>query len=140
MNAFARVQALQKTAKRKPKGRLEREVQVGVMAYLATRTDVFWWRANTQAGFAPSGQFMRSGVKGQPDLFCVQAPAGRLIGIELKREKGGRVSPDQERFAANLIAHGGVYCVARGTEDVERVLGSVRAHVVRVGGKRVIRR
>ena len=122
------------------KGRRESEVQAGIIAYLSTRNDVFWWRANTQAGIAPSGQFMRAGVKGQPDILCVQAPTGRLYGIEVKREKGGKVSLDQQRWGTNLISHGGVYLVATCVEEVAGALGHPQVHIVKVGPTRVIPR
>ncbi len=128
--------------RKRSKGRKESEVSASIQAYLAMRNDIFWWRANTSAGMAPSGQYMRSGMKGQADIQGVQAcvvPSwiqpreneifGRFIAIEVKREKGGKVSAEQERWGANVMNHGGLYIVARGAGDVEDALGTERVKI-----------
>lgn len=120
--------------------RRESLVAAGVHAYLKTRTDVFFWRANTGAGIAPSGQFMRSGLKGQGDFLGLQAPEGRFIGIECKRERGGKLSRDQERFLENVRRHGGIAIVARSVDDVAIALGVVRAYVQKALPEMVIPR
>jgi len=122
------------------KGRRESEVSAGVQAYLSMRTDFWWWRANVQAGIAPSGRFMRSGVRGQADIQGILAPEGRFVGIELKRERGGALSEAQETWGKNVTAHGGLYLVARSVADVEQGLGPIRAHVVKVMKERIIPR
>lgn len=119
------------------KGRLEREVSAAVTDYLSTRTDFFSWRANTSAGIAPSGQFMRNGKKGQSDVQGIQFPEGRFFSFELKRERGGIVGPDQERWLANIQNHGGVSVVVRSVEDVIAALGPVRGNIPKLVVKRV---
>lgn len=137
------------------KGRRESEVSAAIQAYLSTRTDLFWWRANTQAGVARSGQYMRSGVKGQADIQGVQprlhnvlvvrndqrAPAtwiyGQFFAIEVKREKGGKLSEDQRRWGENVANHGGIYIVARSVRDVAEALGPELAKVDKVTKPRV---
>lgn len=120
--------------------RRESVVSAGVHGYLETRTDVFFWRANTGAGIAPSGQFVRSGLKGQGDYLGLQAPEGRFISIECKRERGGKESPDQQRFRENVIRHGGIAVVVRSVDEVAAALGPVRAHVVKLHREMVIPR
>ncbi len=123
------------------KGRLEREVQAGILAYLAIRTDIFWWRANIQAGMAPSGQYMRSGgIPGAPDIQGIQFPLGRFFGIETKREFGGVFSPDQLRWKANCEAHGGIYIGATAIEAVQIGLGPCMANIPKQKRKRVYHR
>lgn len=125
----------------KSKGRLERDVQAGVIAYLELRTDFFFWRANISAGVAPSGRFMKSGGKsGAPDIQGIQWPSGRFIGIELKREVGGTVSDDQERWGKNCTNHGGLYVVARSIKEVEIALGPALACIPKLNRKRVYHR
>lgn len=79
-------------------------------------------------------------MKGQSDFFCIQAPEGKWVAIEVKREKGGKISDEQIRFGANIVLHGGKYIVARDVETVAKALGPVRAHVVKIRPPRVIHR
>lgn len=106
---------------RKSNGKRERVIQAEVLAYLSSRDDLYFWRQNVSAGVAPSGQYMRSGVKGTPDIFCVKD--GKIYGFELKREKGGKVSKDQQMFGSNLTAAGGIYVVVTSVDQVMEALG-----------------
>mgnify|MGYP000990040508 CR=1 FL=1 len=54
--------------------------------------------------------------KGIADLYAIRE--GRSVWIEVKTERG-RLSKDQERYRAEIEAHGGEYIVARGIKDVE---------------------
>jgi hypothetical protein len=138
MNRFF---ALKKMVKKPPKGRLERDVQAGVISYLETRTDFLWWRANT--GAVRFGKdFVKFGLRGAPDLQGILAPTGRFIGIECKRELGGELSVFQERWAENCRRHGGLYIVARSVDDVVNGLGRpLQAHVQKVAMRqRAVRR
>ena len=65
-----------------------------------------------------------SGVrKGVPDI-CL--PVGRggyhALYIELKRVKGGRLSPDQRQMLADLNAEGNFAVVCRGAEDAKKLI------------------
>ncbi len=118
-------------------GRRESEVMSGVMAYLSIRKDCDCWRQNTSAGIARSGQFMRSGQPGASDILCIQAPTGRMVGIECKREVGGKLSSEQELWGANLERFGGLYIVARDIEVVAERLGPEQTQVMKVKKLRV---
>jgi hypothetical protein len=120
--------------------RKESQVLAGIIAYLQTRPDVFFWRQNTSAGIAPSGQFMRSNMRGVCDIIGVQAPAGVMIGIEVKREHGGGLSPDQVLFRDNLLDHGAVHCLARSVEDVVAVLGPPLVRIAKHKRERIVPR
>ena len=119
--------------------RRESEVKATVDAYLSLRTDVFYWRNNT-GGVKFDNFFVAFSMKGAGDFIGLQAPEGRFFGVETKRERGGKLSDDQLRWGANIVAHGGLYIVARAVEDVEKALGLVRAHVVKQRPMRVIHR
>lgn len=138
---FTRARALQKTAKKKPKGRSEKDVQAGILAYLELRSDVWAWRVNV-GGAHLHGFFVQFGKRGSPDIHGVQAPAGRFFVVECKREVGGGLSDDQKRWRHNFIAHGGLYIgPARGIDIVERGLGPVLARVKKLPmRKKAIRR
>jgi len=118
------------------RGRRESEVQAGILAYLAMRGDCFCWRSNTAMLSPRPGAFVRFGLPGAPDIMCVQAPYGSLVGIEVKRERGGEVSEEQKRWGENLKNHGGLYVVARDVETVQAALGEEKARVVKVRSER----
>ena len=61
----------------------------------------------------------------------MQSPSGRVVGIEVKREKGGKVSPDQRWWGGSVTTHGGLYVVARSVEDVREALGEPTARVAK---------
>lgn len=128
--------------KKKPKGRLESVVSAGVQAYLSTRNDLYCWRSNT--GAAKYDDFyVAFGKKGAADIQGVQALlfgdllVGRFFGIETKREIGGTVSEEQERWGANVTNHGGLYIVARGIEAVAEGLGPEQVRVTKLVKPRV---
>lgn len=71
-----------------------------------------------------AGRFKAEGVKsGVPDI-CLPVARGRYHGlyIELKRVKGGRVSPAQQRWIAALRDQGYCACVCKGWDDAAHVI------------------
>jgi len=116
--------------------RLEGEVAAGVVQYLNLRPDFFWFRNNV-GGFRPaSGGFIKYGKKGSGDYLGCQARKmadgsiwGRFVSIELKREKGGKVSDDQIKFREDVIAHGGVAVVAKSIDEVHAALGEPNVRI-----------
>jgi hypothetical protein len=73
--------------------------------------------AGAQRGQA--GKMKAEGVKsGVPDL-CLPVPRGRYHGafIEMKRRKGGRLSPEQVAWRAKLEERGYAYCLACGFDE-----------------------
>lgn len=91
----------------------EHDLQRQILDYLALHR-YFHWRQNVGAA-KHGGRFIRFGVKGLPDIFCVVK--GRLIGIEVKRDKVDQ-SKAQVEFQVALEHAGGKYCLARRLEDV----------------------
>lgn len=70
-------------------------------------------------------------VAGIPDLYC---PAHQLW-VEMKRAKGGRLSPDQEAMHEYLRQLGDIVIVAKGWDDARE---QVRAELGEGGGFRSI--
>lgn len=71
---------------------------------------------------AEAGRFRAMGVKsGVPDL-CLPVARGRWHGLflELKRTKGGRVSPEQAAWIRELEAQGYCAVVSYGWEQARR--------------------
>lgn len=112
-------------------GRREGEVQAGILAYLAIRKDCWCFRSNT-GGVSFGKSFVKFGIKGAADIFCVQAPTGRAVGIECKREVGGVLSVEQERWGENLKRFGGLYIVASDVDTVAQALGEEQVRVEKV--------
>lgn len=64
-----------------------------------------------------AGRLKAEGVsKGVPDLYI---PAWR-VWVEMKRAKGGSVSPEQKDWRAYLESIGDFVIVAKGNEDAQR--------------------
>lgn len=71
-----------------------------------------------------AGRFRAEGVKaGVPDI-CLPVARGGYHGlyIELKRVKGGRVSPAQQGWIAALRDQGYCACVCKGWDDAAHVI------------------
>ena len=72
----------------------------------------------------------RAGLKaGVPDV-CLPVPRGRHHGlfIELKRTKGGRLSPEQAGWLRGLEKHGHKCVVARGFDAARRAIQDYLSH------------
>lgn len=54
--------------------------------------------------------------RGIADLYCIKG--GRSVWVEVKTARG-RLSEHQEKYRAEIEAHGGEYITARGIEDVQ---------------------
>ena len=68
-----------------------------------------------------AAKLKRMGVRaGLPDFLLVIG--GRLHGLELKRQRGGRVSLDQRAMHDELVTAGAIVAVARGLDDALAIL------------------
>jgi hypothetical protein len=107
-------------------GMLEAAVHKVLVRHLEMRTQprVFWAHIpNGEARGRVTGAILKSmGVKrGVPDLFFVIG--GQVHFLELKREKGGTLSPDQKRVHAELREAGAIVATAYGLDDaIERLI------------------
>lgn len=70
-------------------------------------------------GKAEAGRFRAMGVRaGVPDLFLPVAKSGwHGLFIEMKRQRGGRVSDEQKAWIYALVAQGYLAIVCRGAEE-----------------------
>lgn len=79
-----------------------------------------------------AGRFKAEGVKaGVPDI-CLPVARNGLHGlyIELKRKKGGRISPEQERWIEWLNGQGYLAVVCRGWEDAANLIERYLRHEI----------
>ena len=80
------------------------------------------WRANCGAARTASGALVRFGVPGQADIAGIRLPHGQFIQIEVK-SPSGRQTEGQRKWQRMIEKHGGLYILARSTEDVREALG-----------------
>ena len=109
----------------------EDEEQIALMRWAALATPVhpelrllFHIPNGGSRGKAEAGRFRAMGVKpGVPDLFLPVPRSGfHGLFIELKRTKGGRLSPEQEEWLYALVEKGYMARICLGWEDASRVI------------------
>lgn len=78
-----------------------------------------------------SGQVLVANRNGSPRMIKLappgtadiigMLPGGRFLAVECKTRKG-KQTPEQEEFEQRVLANGGVYVLARSSEDLEKAL------------------
>ncbi|MDR1933801.1 MAG: VRR-NUC domain-containing protein [Spirochaetales bacterium] len=95
-------------------------VLAGCLKYLRMR-GIYHWRNSVGAVRIRPGQFYRfGGPVGSSDILGV-LPGGRLLAVEVKAP-GGRLSPEQKQFFADIQALGGLTVVAKSYRDIDHAL------------------
>ncbi len=105
-----------KSANAKP----EAAALVEVLVTLRAHPMVAWCERMNSGAANIGGRFVRFGWNGCPDVLG-QLKDGRLLGVEVKAEKG-RLRPEQTIFLKRVRAAGGVAFMARDCCDVRREL------------------
>ncbi len=97
--------------------KLERETPLmkRIRFAISTAGGVLCWRNN-------SGVDLVRGVRyglgvGSPDLIGIVAPYGRLLGLEVKRARGGVESKEQRAWVDVVRRYGGVTGFVRSVEE-----------------------
>jgi hypothetical protein len=98
-----------------PENRVKREC----LGYLKVRHIKAWSNPSGAVKIRP-GKFMSFGLKGSSDILGL-LPGGRFLAVECKAP-GGRLSPEQRQFLADIKALGGMAIVARSCRDIEAAL------------------
>jgi hypothetical protein len=115
----------------------ESPVLNGCLQYLEARK-IYHWRNSTGAiRFAPD-RWVSFGKKGSSDILGV-LPGGRLLCVETKAPDGGRLSPEQKQFIADVREAGALALVVRGWQELDHALreaGAVNDGPLFEGGKR----
>lgn len=104
------------------KGLLESQVQSQCLNLLRSM-NVFVWRQNTGA-FKVKDRYIKSGIKGVSDILGIW-PDGRFLAIEVKREKGGRLSEAQKEFLQEIKNNHGIAIVCHSVEELEKELSKL---------------
>jgi hypothetical protein len=97
----------------------ESRVKAEVLKYLKLRQIKAWSNPSGAVRIRP-GKFMSFGLKGSADILgCL--PDGRFLAVEVKAP-GGRLSPEQRQFLADIKALGGLAAVVRGWKELDQAL------------------
>lgn len=109
----------------KIRAQLESDILAAVCEYLAYKK-VFFWRQNTMPptqmvdGRRVFRRMPKWSMSGVPDIIAI-GPAGRFLGIEVKRP-GGRLSEAQMKFWEQCSTAGGMYCVVTSVDDMAKII------------------
>lgn len=100
---------------------LERDIQKQIIAYLRLK-NVYCWENRSQGTFDPKRRLFRQNkgkffIKGVSDVLGITTD-GTFIAIEVKRP-GGKVTPEQMDFIANIARNNGIAFVAYSLKDVQ---------------------
>ena len=113
MNNFI-LECSPKTKTTKP---LEADSLREVMRALKSHHLVAWCERQNTGAAKVGGRFIKFGWKGCTDILG-QLKDGRLLAVECKRLKGGKLTNEQALFLAMVKQHGSVAFVARNLNDV----------------------
>jgi hypothetical protein len=94
-------------------------ILAGCLRYLQVR-GIYHWRNSVGSVQIRPGQWYRFGKIGSSDILGV-LPGGRFLAIEVKAP-GGRLSPEQKQFLAEIRDLGGLAVVAKSYRDIEAAL------------------
>ena len=114
---------------------LEKELQTTIFKKYGALPWLKIWRCNTgsaigvsfimkakRLGYFPDNMpITRYGVIGMPDIMGIIAPAGRLVGIEVKSPTG-RQTPEQKLWQKVITDLGGLYILAKHIDDITEAL------------------
>lgn len=101
----------------------EARIKQDIMLWLSEQ-GIFAWNNATGTGLSFDGtRTISFGFPGSPDILAVLHPDGRFMGIETKT-RTGKQRETQKKFQAVFEKSGGLYIVARSTDDVKNALFS----------------
>lgn len=90
---------------------LESKIQKDIISYLK-RKRVYHFRFQAQ-----------SNLNGLPDIICLYK--GFFLGLELKREKGGKASGLQEKKIKAINDNGGIGRIIKSVNEVEQLINMI---------------
>ena len=103
----------------------EAQVQRLILDWLEIQTDLMVIRYNSiGVPLGETGKFRPLRQRGVSDLIC--CVRGTFLAIEVKREKGGKLSEFQKDFIEQVKDKGGYAIVARSLEEVQTIINLIR--------------
>jgi hypothetical protein len=105
----------------------EKSLMIRITTAVACMGGVLVMRNQVGGSKYRSGNYASHGLgKGSADLVCIVAPWGRWCCLEVKREKGGVVSPDQQKWLALVRRYGAVSGVVKSVEEAMALVEEAR--------------
>ncbi len=108
---------LEYSPKAKKSTPLESDSLAEVLQALRTHSAVAWVRRQSTGTAKIQGRYIQFGWAGCSDLLGM-LKNGRLLAVECKRPKGGKVSSEQAHFISMVNQFGGCAFVATSLNDV----------------------
>lgn len=102
----------------------EKAIENGILEYLNTLSDGFFWKNNSVGVYDPVKKIYRKSrnkfaINGVSDILgCWR---GKFVAIEVK-SKRGRLTDGQQSFLMRIQENGGIAFVARGVNEVKEKL------------------
>jgi hypothetical protein len=114
--------------RRRPPAPLERRATIAIADLLRTAAKPGWWWSHIPSGELRTEKtgalLQRMGLKPGMADFLFISPTGEHHWLELKRARGGTLSPAQQWFADELERRGVPHAVACGFDEAVTVLQS----------------
>jgi hypothetical protein len=98
----------------------ENKVKAEVISYLKKQGIKAWSNPSGAVQIRP-GKFMSFGLTVKP-RECRMTPGGRILCIKCKAPEGGRLSPEQKQYLAEVCGLGGLAIVAKGWQGIDAAL------------------
>ena len=95
------------------------KILVEILIEFGTRSDMKIWANNTGTAYR-RGRMLKFGLVGSGDILGI-IEGGTFLSIEVKSGKA-RQSKQQKIFQKMVTSLGGLYIVARSTQDVKKAL------------------
>jgi len=80
------------------------------------------FRINVYEGQTASGRYIKTAIKGYPDLSGYRKSDGKAIFLEIKAEKNGVIRPEQENFIRVALENHCLAGFARSVEDARKII------------------
>ena len=117
--------SFRKTATSKSPTLSESQVQKQIITWLQLQKDITVVRFNSIGiPLGDTGKFRPIRMKGISDLIC--CVRGKFLAIEVKREKGGKLSEYQKAFLQTVKEVGGYAIVANNLDTVIETVNLIR--------------
>lgn len=105
----------------------EKQIETSILTYLNFLPQCFAWKNNSTGVFDPSrGTFRRNrnkfAINGVADILGIYH--GRLLAIEVKRDKSSKPSKEQRQFLKRVQTLGGIAAVCCSVEEARELIES----------------
>lgn len=107
---------MRKKSKKGPEAVIQRDI---ISAVKLHRCNIY--RENVGMAQTKSGNKIRFGIRGFPDLFGFKWDNGKMFFIEVKAPKG-RIRPDQIAFHQELMHRHAIHGIARSVDDALKII------------------